>query len=884
MAARRVFLSAPFDDLVEFRQAALEGIRRAGCVAVTMEDFSAHPNPADRRDRGEVDTCEAVVAVVAHRYGNSPTPGGRSYTELECRHAVEDLGLPLYAFLVDEKFEEWPKESRDGYELMRALAEKRLTPELVAQIQAKAVALESFKAWLATGRVKRWFRTPKDLSIEVERALTSPGESDADTSLYFDWLREYCAWIELRGLQVGSGKAHRFPIEDLYIPLMTASLDPTRAPDDEAGRRDHVPLEQALSLRKLVIEGGPGSGKSTFLRKIAREVQGFPILVRIADLDEYMHKCDTPGRPANLVSPEWIPHYLASRKWGLDARFFDRRLHHSNTTLMLDGLDEAPDRLRRENFARLFEDATRIYKECRFVVTTRPLAYAGAAVLSGFEKVTIQELGDDAVAGFLKRWSACLHPKSEQAAEAHRAELVGALDAREEIKRMARNPVMLTALAVVHWNERRLPEQRADLYESIVLWLARSREQRSGRTPASVCLEWLGFLALEMQTVPGGRKTQVGKGVAADLLAGRLEEPAAHKVAKEFLDQEEVDSGIVVSQGNELKFWHLTFQEYLAARALAGQREAVLHAEVLKDARLFHSEWREVMTLLAGVLHSQGREKVNALFDAVLREVGDGGLADHVRRATLLSAMVRDLAPTGYVPSSEGYGKVLASMSALFDKSTEEIGPRLRVEAAEALGVDHPRLRVPADNDYWISIPAGKKTGAFKIGRYAVTVFEYAKFVKAGGREPYEWKEQARHPSRPVVYVNWNRAKAYCEWAGARLLTDVEWTHAAYGREGRSYPWGTMEPNPDLANCKETGIGAPTPVGLFPNGNTPEGVADMIGNVWEWIEDWYEENKSRMLRGGAYYMDAGDLGPPARYRDLPGVSRYGSFGFRCARD
>src|SRR5213593_4590524 len=78
---------------------------------------------------------------------------------------------------------------------------------------------------------------------------------------------------------------------------------------------------------------------------------------------------------------------------------------------------------------------------------------------------------------------------------------------------------MLTALAVVHWNERRLPEQRADLYESILTWLARSREQRRGREPAHRCLELLGHLALGMQNQRQGRLTQVSKDVAAEMIA-----------------------------------------------------------------------------------------------------------------------------------------------------------------------------------------------------------------------------------------------------------------------------------------------------------------------------------------------------------------------------
>jgi hypothetical protein len=106
------------------------------------------------------------------------------------------------------------------------------------------------------------------------------------------------------------------------------------------------------------------------------------------------------------------------------------------------------------------------------------------------------------------------------AVASHLAELIDALRARIEIRRMARNPVMLTALAVVRWNERRLPEQRADLYESIVTWLVRSREQRHGRETADCCLALLGHLALGMQTYWQGRLlTQISKGRAAEIIA-----------------------------------------------------------------------------------------------------------------------------------------------------------------------------------------------------------------------------------------------------------------------------------------------------------------------------------------------------------------------------
>ena len=158
---------------------------------------------------------------------------------------------------------------------------------------------------------------------------------------------------------------------------------------------------------------------------------------------------------------------------------------------------------------------------------------------------------------------------------------------------MARNPVMLTALAVVHWNERRLPEQRADLYESILMWLARAREKQPGRESAERCLTLLQQLALAMQDERKGRQVQVEKGWAAETLApqfAQAPEAKRRERAQAFVEQEEVDSGIIASRGNEVRFWHLTFQEYLAARAIAGQADTAQHKLLLNENRIYKPE------------------------------------------------------------------------------------------------------------------------------------------------------------------------------------------------------------------------------------------------------------------------------------------------------
>ena len=228
-----------------------------------------------------------------------------------------------------------------------------------------------------------------------------------------------------------------------------------------------------------------------------------------------------------------------------------------------------------------------------------------------------------------------MFPNDPAQAGRHHAKVVSSLNARPDLRTLAKNPVMLTALLVVDWHEAQLPEQRAELYESVVKWLSASRADRSGRADASRCVALLGELALAMQTDEEGRRTRVTTRWAAERVARHFREHdrEAERLAEaeRFLEEEEVDSGIVVSAGSKLEFSHLTFQEYLAAMSLAGLPDAEQHRILFANAERIHDpEWRELMRLFAGVLHRQGVSKVDALVDAVLSR-NDGSLVSRAR-------------------------------------------------------------------------------------------------------------------------------------------------------------------------------------------------------------------------------------------------------------
>ena len=623
-----VFISSTSEDLKEYRLAARDAVLAVGLRPEMMEYFAASGGPPLSECLARVSPCDLVVVLVAERYGWVPPDqddsGARSITWLECEHAAQQ-GKDVLVFFPGQNA---PTERTEAYRLTAAFNEGTFTPELPVEIQRNVAELKKFHQWLETGRTRSTFTTPDDLRAKVIQALYKWLEKHPDyrpaqprrldPRPYLAWLRDQTATIDIRGLGVGAGRAHNFPIEDLYIPLTTPREPLDRGSGLEpSAEREPMELQEALSHRRLVIVGDPGSGKTTFLRRItfalaskalegepgvpqgaqtaaragllgtmlsafgparaksgANPAQPLPLFIRIAELAEHIERCShLAGRKTtpDADSPGWLSHFLAMRNatfgWGLSEEFFAEALDGGSAIVLLDGLDEAPDRTERERAARLFENATRAYPDSRFVVTTRPQAYAGGALLTGFHEARIEPLTPEAVGTFLDRWCRGLYPESRRLAEEHRKELSDALRARPEIRGMARNPVMLTALAVVHWNERRLPEQRADLYDAILTWLSRQREKKPGREKAERCLTLLGELAFAMQNHPQGRQVRVSMDWAAEALArefGHASRTERLRRTVQFLEQETADSGIIVNRGGELQFWHLIFQEYLA--------------------------------------------------------------------------------------------------------------------------------------------------------------------------------------------------------------------------------------------------------------------------------------------------------------------------------
>jgi formylglycine-generating enzyme required for sulfatase activity len=195
---------------------------------------------------------------------------------------------------------------------------------------------------------------------------------------------------------------------------------------------------------------------------------------------------------------------------------------------------------------------------------------------------------------------------------------------------------------------------------------------------------------------------------------------------------------------------------------------------------------------------------------------------------------------------------------------------------------------------------------SFYIDQYEVTNASYAQFLKASrNSKPFvpvfdDDPAKLLNPEQIAVGMAWDRAAAYCLWAGKRLSTEAEWEKAARGETARTWPWGD-EFGVRNANIKgeQDGHQYTTLPGQFESGRSPYGIYDMAGNGAEWVADWYDEKayaaapiqnptgpetgKHRVVRGGSWAETAVNVRTAKRFAARQGRAD-SIIGFRCAKD
>lgn len=332
----------------------------------------------------------------------------------------------------------------------------------------------------------------------------------------------------------------------------------------------------------------------------------------------------------------------------------------------------------------------------------------------------------------------------------------------------------------------------------------------------------------------------------------------------------------------------------VAAEAVAGEGEYVHSQQQCIRCHDDKAELQAVLTVSLGKCqscHDSARPST-----APSRHLADAGSSDAPPASTRLDAPRR--AVVANRPADYGMRFPLYPKGSRLGDAPNDM---VLIPAGEfIMGSDD---RLPDEGpEHRVSLPA------YYIDRYEVTNLQYKKFNDAtGGRSPGHWRNRTYPPGKadhPVVYVNWENARDYCAWAGKRLPTDAEWEKAARGTDGRMFPWGN-EFATERANTpvrwQEIGqFGDTTPVGAFESGQSPYGLHDMSGNVWEWTDSWYKAypgnqtasesygERYKTLKGGSWFdcsFYKCGISAPVFNRSFFAIKvKNDSFGFRCAKN
>jgi formylglycine-generating enzyme required for sulfatase activity len=196
---------------------------------------------------------------------------------------------------------------------------------------------------------------------------------------------------------------------------------------------------------------------------------------------------------------------------------------------------------------------------------------------------------------------------------------------------------------------------------------------------------------------------------------------------------------------------------------------------------------------------------------------------------------------------------------------------------------------------------------AFWIDKYPVTNAQFKSFLDTTHYHPADdhnflkdWVDGS-YPvgwsNKPVTWISIEDARAYAAWAGKRLPHEWEWQYAAQGPEDQDYPWG-REAMPGVTTPRRdrgTVLLPPSDVDAHPKGASPFGVMDLVGNVWQWTDEYVDEHtRAAILLGGSHYEPQGSkwyfpqayrLSEHGKYLLMtPGMDRSGTIGFRCVVD
>lgn len=593
-----------------------------------------------------------------------------------------------------------------------------------------------------------WFQPLLDrLPLEKRPLIHRPGEERQQAlEAYLAYIRKKCDSIELAGIEGVDEKVLRSrpTMDDLYMPLHLhheperwLTLQDIRSLDMRSysivldsggtevrprGARPKLTISEGLSKHRLIVVlGAPGSGKSTLIKFIAlacvsnraaecglpqfhnapgQSVDNLiPLLILFRE-----HR---PAQGAAVPSFDEILHRLCELSTAEPAlrselfELFKSALSQGRCVVLLDGLDEVSNvEGAREMMAERVTEWAHQYPNCRFIITSRIIGYqpVRAKIGSEFQHFTLCDFEPADMDQFIENWCRAVEPTPDLAAQQAESLRQG-VHRNPRVERLARNPLLLTVLALVHRRGGGLPNRRVKLYEKAVEVLLESWGRSGGREPIPLdqSLPQLQFVARKM--MEAGQQQITKDDLLRLLIEARNKIPYLKSIAtlgpRELIDRVEERSGLLIEVGPDVyQFRHLSFQEYLTARAIiedfdpetGEQRDPFLAIEPF----LMKESWQEVVRLCAVSLGQRASSFVKRI--AEFRPQSES-LGHQIRPIHLAALCLADGVSVTAMVADEILGnlaKDVSTPSLFYSELYHALGSRCWAELVHRGELDYP--------------------------------------------------------------------------------------------------------------------------------------------------------------------------------------------------
>ncbi|RDD30855.1 hypothetical protein CR161_09170 [Prosthecochloris sp. ZM] len=829
------------------------------------------------------------------------------------------------------------------------------------------------------------------------------------------------------------------PLEEVFIDLHIEERYGKKISHDDL-------LKQTFYGKRptnvLLLIGDPGAGKSTLLQYYAmrcledryHSLFSDAIEVRVVFIELRRLVFDDDRKQPLPLAEQVVSSYqaLSLKKEEVES-WWPLQGSAEKMLVLLDGLDEVTESERRQAICDWIDEEASVNRNRCFIVTTRRTGYAaseGIELKGTHKSATLADLDKGQQKKFLRKWFraatayeqengrrrsdesspeeqadalyAYIYPEDNQSS----GELVDDMERkrRRGVQEIAVIPLLLKLMALLYKLRGYKPDSRISLYRLVFKYLLHGREKARKLALDIDPEQSETVLAQLAYTMQKQRRLDCSEKEMKDVMELRFQSQNTPVTLDKFFTFIVGRSGILKPNGEAYRFWHKTFQEYLASREMARQSRSSddFVGSIVRHFGDTAWEWDETLKFYFAQIEDR-------VFDSFMEQLFVAGMATDVldNNLQLMQTMIREAkecsvtALCGKLNDPEialrAYWHVLDCLEVIgkpaaldkvrafaerirtmpdkdpmrnrvLEKASDLVNQLERASGYTATPVQPALSRDNMPDSYrnpheldaeYLMIsggeyiysqprPGGQKVrvGDLYVARYPVTNRQYRSFIDylAGSPSPVasvfpagEYEEALRtfaagdpdnakgmqvylqsekdlaklfrssydddrkfnKDDQPVVGVSWYAARAYCFWLSMldpegwpyMLPTEQQWEWAAGGKKEkpeqvlkvRKYPWGDEpEPTSKHANYDEN-EGQTTPVGRYPDGATPDGLYDMAGNVWEWMENWYDDDKDFVaLRGGSWDFNAVNLLCSARFSYFPQY-RVNFIGFRVVR-